>query len=73
MAKEKQQEQVKQPFTGSLPQNVILHVKSLLDTVQPAPNWTPQNLRNHADAKEVFGRFADMFVVKKPETPAKKK
>ena len=57
----------KPQLAGSLPRNVILHVKSLLDTIQPAPNWTPQNLRNHADAKEVFGRFVEMFSPKKVE------
>ena len=65
MAKDKTQKPKAQP-SGDLPKHVIFHVKLLLDSLQPAANWTPQSLRNHADSKEVFDRFAAMFEVKKP-------
>lgn len=73
MAKEQKAPPVQPQPSGVIPQHVVLHIKSLLDTIQPGAGWTPQNLRSHADSKEIFNMFAKQLTGNKPTTPAGEK
>lgn len=39
---------------AELPLNVVKHVLGLMKGIQPAADWQPETLRNHADTKETF-------------------
>lgn len=52
--------------TASIPFTVVKHLNGLMKGIQPGSEWSPSQLRAHADAKETISALREL--VKKSET-----